>query len=84
MTRRRLQLVAPHSGEIVVNTARAMPAATLLLTGSVLAGLVLIARSASRHSRDRRTQADRRYRYEGRRGIREVSEIREEPELIGL
>ena len=42
MTKRRLQLVAPHSGEIAVNTARAMPAGTILLAGGVLAGLVTV------------------------------------------
>jgi hemerythrin superfamily protein len=83
MTRRRLQLVAPHSGEIAVNTARAMPAGTLFLTASVLTGLVLIARSASRRSRGGREQADRRYRYEGA-GRRPSREQQQQPELIGI
>ncbi len=82
MTKRRLQLVAPHSGEIAVNTARAMPAGTLMLTAGVLAGLVLIARSASHRSRGRREQADRRYRYEG--AVRHVGREQQQPELIGI
>jgi len=82
MTKRRLQLVAPHSGEIAVNTARALPAGTLFLTASVLTGLVLIARSASHRSRGRREQADRRYRYEG--AGRRLAREQQQPELIGI
>jgi len=39
MTRRRLELVGPRVGEIAVNSARAMPVATLLAVGTVAAGL---------------------------------------------
>jgi hemerythrin superfamily protein len=43
MTRRRLQLAAPHTGEIVSNTVRAMPASTMLVgAGALLAGGYLL------------------------------------------
>jgi len=44
MTQRRLQLIAPHAGEIAVNNARAMPAGTMLLAGSLLAGAYMLGR----------------------------------------
>jgi hemerythrin superfamily protein len=48
MTKRRLQLMAPRAGEMAVNTMRAMPASTMLITaGAVLAGAYL-ARQAFR------------------------------------
>jgi hemerythrin superfamily protein len=50
MTRRRLQLAAPHSAEIAMNTARTMPAMTMLVLGGVLAGSVMLARRAVRPS----------------------------------
>ena len=82
MTKRRLQLVAPHSGEIAVNTARAMPAGTILLAGGVLAGLVMIARAASHRSQGRWDHVDRRHRHDDRRRRAQVRE--EQPELIGI
>ena len=36
MTKRRFQLVAPHTGEITVNMAKAMPGATVAVLGSLL------------------------------------------------
>jgi len=53
MTRRRLQLVAPHTSEIALNTARAMPAGTMLVAGGVLAGAILLARRAGNRDRHR-------------------------------
>lgn len=46
MTRRRLQLAAPHAGEMAVNHARAMPAGTMLVAGGLLAGAYLLSRRA--------------------------------------
>ena len=49
MTRRRLQLAAPHASEIAVNTVRAFPAMSVLLgAGAVVAGTYLFRRSLSR------------------------------------
>jgi len=46
MTKRRLQLAAPHASEIAVNTARAFPAMSMLLAaGTVVAGTYLFRRS---------------------------------------
>jgi hypothetical protein len=46
MTKRRLQLVAPHGGEMVMNTARAMPRATLvMIAGGLLAGGLMVRRA---------------------------------------
>jgi len=43
MTRRRLQLVGPHTGELVRNHARVFPASTVLLTvAAATAGLMLV------------------------------------------
>jgi len=44
MTKRRLQLSAPHAGEMAMNTARAMPAGTMLMAGGLLAGAYLLGR----------------------------------------
>ncbi len=54
MTKRRLQLAAPHAGEIALNTVRTMPASSMLMAaGALLAGGYLVKRSrarpASRH-----------------------------------
>jgi hemerythrin superfamily protein len=46
MARRRLQLVAPHAGEIAMNSARTMPAGTMLVAGGLLAGAYLLGRGA--------------------------------------
>jgi hypothetical protein len=49
MTKRRMQLVAPKAGQIVVNTAKAMPAATMLATaGTLIAGGYLLKRAFDR------------------------------------
>ncbi len=46
MTRRRLQLVAPHGGEMVMNAAKAMPKATLvMIAGGLLAGGLMLRRA---------------------------------------
>jgi hypothetical protein len=43
MTKRRFQLAAPRTGEIVGNTVRAMPASTMLMgAGALLAGSLLL------------------------------------------
>jgi hemerythrin superfamily protein len=85
MTRRRMQLVAPHAGEIAVNTARAMPAGTMLLAGGLLAGLVLVASRAGHRSQGRWwQQADRHHRSVDRRSRIREREHQEQPELIGL
>src|SRR5438477_443176 len=44
MTKRRLQLAAPHAGEMAAATARAMPAGTMLVAGGLLTGAYLISR----------------------------------------
>lgn len=84
MTRRRMQLVGPHAGEIAVNTARAMPVGTMLLAGGVLAGLVLVASRAGHRSQGRWQQGDRRHRLVDRRSRIREREHQEQPELIGL
>ena len=45
MTRRRLELAGPHAGEMIGNSARAMPAGTMLMAGGLLAGGYLIKRA---------------------------------------
>lgn len=46
MTRRRMQLVGPRTGELVSSTARAMPAASLLVgAGALLAGGYVLRRA---------------------------------------
>lgn len=42
MTRRRIELAGPRIGEIAGNTARAMPGATMLMAGGLLAGGLLL------------------------------------------
>lgn len=44
MTRRRLQLAAPHAAEMAKNTARTMPTGTMLVAGGLLAGAYLLGR----------------------------------------
>lgn len=52
MTKRRLQLAAPHTGELALNTVRTMPASSMLLAaGALLAGGYLVKRSRGRHLR---------------------------------
>jgi hemerythrin superfamily protein len=48
MTRRRMQLAAPHAGEIAVNTARAFPGALLAMTGVLVLGAFVAARALTR------------------------------------
>jgi len=51
MTKRRLQLAGPRVGEIAVNTARGMPASSMLMAaGALLAGTYLVRRSSRRHA----------------------------------
>jgi len=51
MTKRRLQLAGPRAGEIAVNTARGMPASSMLLAaGALLAGTYLVRRSSRQHA----------------------------------
>lgn len=45
MTARRLQLAAPRAGEIAVNSARAMPVASVMMAGALVAGGWLVARA---------------------------------------
>lgn len=48
MTKRRLELVLPRSGEIAVNMARSMPGSTIaLLAGALVLGLWFVGRSSS-------------------------------------
>jgi hemerythrin superfamily protein len=48
MTRRRLQLARPYLGEMAVDQARAMPAATLLVAGGVVLTALLLIQAFSR------------------------------------
>src|SRR5690606_12024134 len=73
MTRRRFQLVAPHSGEIALNTARVTTATTVLLTGGLLAGLAMIARRAGK-SRQRDYPLVRRETYLSRGSPRRIQQ----------
>jgi len=50
MTRRRMQLAAPHAGEMAVNTVRSYPGATLAFTGILALGGLLAARALTRPS----------------------------------
>jgi hemerythrin superfamily protein len=46
MTKRRMELLAPRTGDIVVNIARAMPASSMaLMAGAVAAGMLLGSRA---------------------------------------
>ena len=44
MTQRRLQLAAPHAGEMALSHLRAMPAGTMLLAGGLIATAYLLGR----------------------------------------
>lgn len=44
MARRKMQLLRPHTSEIAMNTARAMPVATMLAAGGLIASGYLIGR----------------------------------------
>ena len=51
MTRRRMQLSVPRAGEMAMNTVKAMPASTMLLTaGAVLAGTYVVKRAFERRA----------------------------------
>lgn len=51
MTKRRLELVAPHAGELATNAARGMPRTTMLLAASaVLAGGYAMRKVMRRHA----------------------------------
>jgi hemerythrin superfamily protein len=50
MTKRRLQLAAPHTGDILWNTMRGMPAKSLLIAaGALVAGSYMLKRTGNRH-----------------------------------
>lgn len=50
MTKRRLQLSAPRAGEIAMNTARTLPASSMLLAaGALVAGTYFMKRNSTRH-----------------------------------
>jgi hemerythrin superfamily protein len=48
MTRRRMELVAPHAGEIAVQSARTFPGAAAMIAGAVGLGGYFIARAFAR------------------------------------
>ena len=51
MTKRRMQLSVPRAGEMAMNTVKAMPASTMLLTaGAVLAGTYVVKRAFERRA----------------------------------
>ena len=47
MTARRIQLAAPHAREIMLNSARAMPATAMVMAAALVAGGWLVARAWS-------------------------------------
>jgi hemerythrin superfamily protein len=50
MTKRRLELMAPHAGEIAMNTMRGMPTSSMLMAaGALIAGGYLVKRAFTRH-----------------------------------
>lgn len=50
MTKRRLELTAPHAGEIAANTVRTMPASTMLIAAGALAmGGYMLKQTMRRH-----------------------------------
>lgn len=52
MTRRRLQLIAPHAGEMAMNTVRTMPTSSMLVAaGALVAGTYLVKRTMGRPAR---------------------------------
>jgi len=51
MTKRRVQLAAPHAGEIALDTARAFPTMSMVLAaGTLIAGTYLVRRNWSSHA----------------------------------
>ena len=51
MAKRRLQLAGPRAAKIAAGTVRAMPASSLLMAGSLLAGGYLLGRALEHHRR---------------------------------
>jgi hemerythrin superfamily protein len=52
MTKRRIQLATPHTGEIVWNTLRGMPTKSILLAaGALVASTYMVRRATGRHGR---------------------------------
>jgi hypothetical protein len=50
MAKRRIQLTAPHAGQIAFNTVRGFPASSMLVAaGAVLAGTYFARRALTRH-----------------------------------
>ncbi|HLX30839.1 MAG TPA: hemerythrin domain-containing protein [Casimicrobiaceae bacterium] len=62
MTQRRMQLAAPRTAEIAVNSIRSYPGATLAFTGIVALGGLLAARAFSRPARWRALARQNRMR----------------------
>jgi hemerythrin superfamily protein len=51
MTKRRLQLAAPHAGEMTYNMVRTVPASSMLVAaGALVAGTYIVKRAFARHS----------------------------------
>jgi hypothetical protein len=51
MTKRRLELAAPHAGELAMNSFQAASASTMLFAaGAMMAGTYLVKRAFSRHA----------------------------------
>ena len=51
MAKRRLQLSAPHAGEMAMNTVRAMPASTMLMAaGALIGGAYLVNHAMKQHA----------------------------------
>ncbi|MBC7501065.1 MAG: hemerythrin domain-containing protein [Herminiimonas sp.] len=51
MTKRRLQLVAPHAGEIAVSTIRSFPTSAMMVAaGALMAGTYLVKQSSKREN----------------------------------
>jgi hemerythrin superfamily protein len=48
MSKRRMELAAPHAGELLKEQARAMPTATVLVAGGLIAGAYLLGRGLER------------------------------------
>jgi hypothetical protein len=69
MTQRRMQLAAPRTAEIALNSIRSYPAATLAFTGIVALGGLLAARAFSHPPRWRALARPTRWRALGHRGI---------------
>lgn len=51
MTRRRMQLIAPHAGEIAATSLQALPSGALWWAGALLAGTFMLGRHSRRYRR---------------------------------